>query len=352
MVEVGMLQSCYFFATAISEIPAGVIGDKIGRKNSLIIGNILKLVGVACFLIANDFYVFSSLMMLQGIGMAFISGSDQALLYDNLKARKREQQFINMSAITNAVLFLSAFIATILGGWLQTVTWSAVFIITSLAIVVAIYFITTIDDEEGVVMKRQAVSLKTMLKNFVAHNTKSITCLIIGTALFDATYLCFFMLSQKFFLKFEVSIFLISILYAISRVCSMIMYYLLPKLRACISDRYLLGFSFLLMPIIFLISMVDNGVLYITLFFVISVIGHIAPSIYAGKFNDMLPSIYRSTFLSISSLISSLILSFLYLFAGSLLESSYASLHFVLLAIIGVCGEALIFFTLKKTRDI
>jgi len=348
LVEVGLLQSFYSFATAISEIPAGIIGDKVGRKNSLIIGNLLKLIGVGSFLIGGNFYFFSILMVLQGIGMAFVSGSDQALLFDNLKARKLEDQFIDISSTASSVIFLAAFLATIFGGWIQAISWNLVFIITLLAISCSIYFVFTIDDKETEVMNQRLMSVRHVYRTFRALNSKQVSCLIIGTALFEASYMCFFMLSQNFFLKFEISILSISILYAVSRLVTMIVYYLLPKVRERVSDKKLMQISFVLVPMIILIGVIGNKFLYIFMFLLISVAAHIAPSIYWGRFNTLLTSEYRATFLSMSSLIGSLILSVLYFFAGNILESNNSVVYFTSLVVVSIIGEVLIFFTLEK----
>jgi len=348
LVEVGLLQSFYSLAIACAEIPAGIIGDKVGRKNSLIIGNGLKLIGIACFLLPSNFYLFSALMILQGVGMAFVSGSDQALLFDNLKARKEEEQFINISSIASSVIFLSAFIATICGGWLQSVSWHVVFIVTSLAIICSIYFIATINDQEGAVIDRKKVSVRTMMQEVFSKDFSGVRCLIIGTALFEASYMCFFMLSQNFFLKFEISVFFISVIYALSRLLSMCIYYILPKLRERISDRKLLMVSFAFVPINLLMNMMNDMFTYLTMFFLISFVAHIAPSIYWGKFNTMIHSAHRATLLSISSLLGSLMLSLLYFLAGNILESADTSLYFICLAFVALSGGLFILFISSK----
>jgi MFS family permease len=348
VVEVGILQALYALATACAEIPAGMIGDKLGRKNSLIIGNGLKLIGVGCFLLPSNFYLFSVLMILQGIGMAFISGADQALLFDNLKARKEAEQFINVSSIASSVIFLSAFIATILGGSLQSFSWQLVFALTSFASVCSIYFIFTLNDQEGDVIDRKKVSMWAMLRALVARDARSIRRLIIGIALFESAYMCFFMLSQNFFLKFEISIFSISIIYAVSRLLSMCIYYLLPKLRARIPDQTLLTLGLALVPMSFFIGLLEYKEAYVIMFFFISFVAHIAPSIYSGRLNELIRSEHRATLLSISSLLSACILSLLYFFAGNILEGDASVHYFICLAVLTLLGGLLVFYTLKR----
>ena len=76
----------------LSEIPTGLIADKIGRKFSIIISLSLQLIGEILFLFAQNYFFFIIISIIAGIGFAFQSGCSQALVYDSLKEQKRENE--------------------------------------------------------------------------------------------------------------------------------------------------------------------------------------------------------------------------------------------------------------------
>ena len=47
--DVMKLQAIHAFSMVLFEIPSGYFSDKIGRKNTLIIGCILGFIGFSCF---------------------------------------------------------------------------------------------------------------------------------------------------------------------------------------------------------------------------------------------------------------------------------------------------------------
>lgn len=76
----------------LSEVPTGVIADKIGRKVSVIIALVLQLLGEIFFLFAQNYLHFIFISVVAGLGFAFQSGCIQALIYDSLKQNHRQDQ--------------------------------------------------------------------------------------------------------------------------------------------------------------------------------------------------------------------------------------------------------------------
>jgi len=89
--ERGLNYSQIFFLGAISsvfmvafEIPSGMMADKIGRKKTLVLSNLLWLVLVLVLSVAWQYIVFVLVAALEGIAVALLSGSGEALIYDSL----------------------------------------------------------------------------------------------------------------------------------------------------------------------------------------------------------------------------------------------------------------------------
>ena len=91
--QIGLLGSISAGVIVIGEVPTGYIGDRIGRRNSLIIGAVLLASSLFGFIFAQTFLAFAALWVLWGIGGAFQSGSADAWLYDALEACLDEDQY-------------------------------------------------------------------------------------------------------------------------------------------------------------------------------------------------------------------------------------------------------------------
>lgn len=88
IVEVSMYSVVYNICTAVSEVPTGYIGDRIGRKNSIITGTILLACQAGLMVVAQEKVWLILLAGLEAVAYTFISGSDSALLYQMLASRK------------------------------------------------------------------------------------------------------------------------------------------------------------------------------------------------------------------------------------------------------------------------
>ncbi len=111
-----------FFALAIllSEVPTGVIADRVGRKKSLLIAESLVAFSFIYLALANSFLEVVFVQIVIGIGMAFASGANQAILYDTLKVFKKEKDYKRIYGRARTIQYTTSIITNILGGFLAT----------------------------------------------------------------------------------------------------------------------------------------------------------------------------------------------------------------------------------------
>ncbi|AHG02494.1 sugar transporter [Halobacterium sp. DL1] len=91
--QIGLLGSISAAFVVVGEIPTGYVGDRIGRRNSLLVGSVLLALSVFGFLVARTFPAFVVLWVVWALGLAFRSGSGDAWLYETLEERLDEQEF-------------------------------------------------------------------------------------------------------------------------------------------------------------------------------------------------------------------------------------------------------------------
>lgn len=86
-VQINSLWGIIVGTTFLSEVPTGMIADRLGRSRSVQIALGLQLLGEIIFLFAPNYWLFVAAAVAGGLGFAFASGSVEALLYDALLAR-------------------------------------------------------------------------------------------------------------------------------------------------------------------------------------------------------------------------------------------------------------------------
>jgi MFS family permease len=85
-------QSLYSILTLLSELPTGLIADKIGNKAAVIVGGLFNVASVALFLALPSAWGLYAGFAVSGIGDALLSGSSEALVYDvSAKGEYRSQ---------------------------------------------------------------------------------------------------------------------------------------------------------------------------------------------------------------------------------------------------------------------
>jgi len=81
-----ILQAWFLFWVFTLEIPTGIVADKFGRKFSVGIGCLLFGADMLFFGLSTSYALLFVAEFLGAIGMTFVSGAEQALLYDSLVA--------------------------------------------------------------------------------------------------------------------------------------------------------------------------------------------------------------------------------------------------------------------------
>ncbi len=105
--EYGLLQGLYYLVVVAAEVPTGVLADRFGRKTILAVGAAINGVGCWVFALSYDFPTFALGELLFGLGTAFVSGADSALLYDSLAAERREAEYPRAAGAAEASWLLA-----------------------------------------------------------------------------------------------------------------------------------------------------------------------------------------------------------------------------------------------------
>ena len=182
MKDVLLLQGIYSVAIVALEIPSGYFADIWGRKNTLIIGSILGVIGFAVYSFTSGFWGFLVAELVLGIGQSFISGSDSALLYDSLLQEKKEKDYTKIEGRVLSIGNFAETIAAIAGGFLAEISLRTPFIVQTFVAMIAIpAAFSLVEPKRNIIRKDRWRSILNVLKNTLFGN-KELQRLIFLTA--------------------------------------------------------------------------------------------------------------------------------------------------------------------------
>ncbi len=120
-LDIYLLQAFYCVSVAIMEIPSGYMADRIGRKQSLVMGSILGTAGFVLYALSHSFSGFLIAEITLGVGGSFISGSDSAMLYDSLAAEGEENNYLRYEGRITSMGNFAETLAALGGGFIAVV---------------------------------------------------------------------------------------------------------------------------------------------------------------------------------------------------------------------------------------
>jgi MFS family permease len=116
--EIALLEAIYNLTTVLGEIPTGYVGDRVGRRNSLILGTALIAVTLVGIGLSSSFLPLAGLYVCWSMGYNFRSGSEDAWLYDTLTDELSEDEFADVRGRGESAALAVGAVAAILGGYL------------------------------------------------------------------------------------------------------------------------------------------------------------------------------------------------------------------------------------------
>lgn len=141
LAQILLLQSILSVVMVVMEYPTGYVSDRIGYRATLNIASVTGMAGWGMYSFADSFGGVLVAEVLLGISLAFISGSDSALLYETLKSEGHEQEYARhqgrMSGYGQTGEALGAIFAGVLYAWapllpfiLQVAVWFCALLLT------------------------------------------------------------------------------------------------------------------------------------------------------------------------------------------------------------------------------
>lgn len=117
--EAVLLYATYDISVTLFEVPSGYFSDRIGRRVTLVLSGVASFIGALLLVMGDSFAAFALANLFLGLGVACVSGTDSALLYESLAADGRADEIEREEMIGWRFGFTGLMVSALVGGALM-----------------------------------------------------------------------------------------------------------------------------------------------------------------------------------------------------------------------------------------
>jgi MFS family permease len=121
LTDIMWLQAIFGATAVVCEFPSGYVADRLGYRRSLVIGACFWLAGWIAYALGTTFAGMVLAEMQLGVGLAFISGADSALLFVSVEGGEKLARYRAWEGRVRAASQASEAASSALGGWLYAI---------------------------------------------------------------------------------------------------------------------------------------------------------------------------------------------------------------------------------------
>jgi MFS family permease len=332
LIEIGVLESIFHGTSLIFEVPTGAIADLMGRKKTLILGRICSTLSALLMIISSNFWGFALSFVISALSYNLNSGSEEALVYDSLKALNQEEEYTKINGNMNFIIELSQAIAVFLGGMLSEISFTLSYSLAAVLSLGAFSVSLCFYEVDLGKKKHESVSFISHFKQCfetIKSNRKLVLIMLFFSLLFTiGTTTHFF--SQQYFFSYGFTKAQIAIIFVINGlICA-----LGAKIAYWIEKKLGKKGVVLILPIMNTLSLVGLALtgkfVSIIFFFMFSFIIAMYYPISSNYINELIPSTQRATLISVESMCFSIMMLIFFPLVGFIGEKTSLSFGFLL----------------------
>ena len=303
---VALIFSVQTFVTILSEFPSAMFSDIFGRKKTLILAALIRIISFVILLFANHAAIFVIYAILAGLAQSFRSGTDQSLIYETCHDLEKDKTFQKEIGRYFSLYTIGATISAVLAGVLSKI--SLEFTIWASVVPAALVIYLTMLLVEPHYHKTKTHTLKKHIQ-ILSKELKNKTTL--RTFLFiNSLIVAIFTILQKFtsvYLEFK-SIDISSIGYVIAffYLLNTYGYRLSYRFTKKFSNNFTLKFTVLAFSLTILLSAISKAYIATFIFLITGFFYSLMTPIFAEVINTHTDSEIRVTMHSLASIFTSI----------------------------------------------
>ncbi|MGV9229066.1 MFS transporter [Streptomyces nigra] len=325
--QVAVLQTLIYLVSGLAELPTGVIADRIGRRASIVIGQVLIAVCLLGQAASSQYWVFVALFIGHGVGMACVSGSDTALLYDLLVRRGATAGYVRIRSRFTMLGTVTSGVAIVLGGQLQRLSWTIVYVGSAACLVLAVLVLMArvpeirgadAVDEQGGTGKAHVDT--TAWRALLRVATPALVTLAVVSGLMHATLTPYTIFTQQVLSDQGAGTALVSAVIAGGFLAGGLVPLLSDRADRRLGYRVVLPVSLLALAVALGLSGLGLVWVTVTAFLVLVGVPEITAVLVDNVLNEAVPSRHRASLLSMIAFVESVLIGTGYLVLGTLMD--------------------------------
>jgi hypothetical protein len=338
--QVGVLQTVLFWSNLGTEVPAGIWADKFKRKYSVALG--LACIGLAAVLMifSTSVWMFAAAFLLHGVGFAFQSGADNALLFDGLRQAGApwSEGYVKILGRSRGIGSAAMGLAMCAGGLLFRSHAALLYAIFAAAMLLAALAVLALPEaRDSRASEAPAEEVPSILENLTAFfklkSGRSVFWFILGMGFLEASHAPLFIYGQVLFKDYQVAPAGIAAIMAAAMGFNAAGFLLAERLERFSVRSLVMAISFATALLTFGYLARPPLAVAVALFILVDVLPGVLFVHTDGFINGRVPSEIRATILSVHSFLSSIAVSAAFLGVGALLERFPS---FIVLGTLGV----------------
>ncbi len=327
LLQVSSIWSIIVGTIFLMEVPTGVLADKIGRKWSVVIALLLQTIGEFLYFFATGYFSFVLIAILAGLGYAFLSGANEALVYDSLPEENRGGEMKKSMGLIGSAYQLAFFVAPLVGGLIVSQLVLSNFLtaifFTACSVAVAFLISLTLKEPQDRYKHSEQSPLAIFKEGFIQVKSSSKLKWLIAISVLTATFSnSLLSLYQPYFVKASVPTFWIGASLSLGGLLA----FLIQKYAYLIEEK--LGrFGFLVVTIwpgimYLLFAMVSLPALLIPIFVLAYASMEARNPLLSAYKNEQIKSKNRATVLSLINMFGMLYVALMGLAFGRIADYS------------------------------
>ncbi|MFF7104221.1 MFS transporter [Streptomyces nigra] len=325
--QVAVLQTLIYLVSGLAELPTGVIADRIGRRASIVIGQVLIAVCLLGQAASSQYWVFVALFIGHGVGMACVSGSDTALLYDLLVRRGATAGYVRIRSRFTMLGTVTSGVAIVLGGQLQRLSWTIVYVGSAACLVLAVLVLMArvpeirgadAVDEQGGAGKAHVDT--TAWRALLRVATPALVTLALVSGLMHATLTPYIIFTQQVLSDQGAGTALVSVVIAGGFLAGGLVPLLSDRADRRLGYRVVVPVSLLALAAALGLSGLGLVWVTVTAFLVLVGVPEITAVLVDNVLNEAVPSRHRASLLSMIAFVESVLIGTGYLVLGTLMD--------------------------------
>jgi MFS family permease len=343
--------SMVMLSSALLEVPTGIYSDKIGRRQTLILGTFASLVSVICYAIGLSYWFLFLGAIFEGLGRALFSGNNDSLLHDTLtelnERGEYQEQLGRVSSAFQFALGISAVVGSILATWsFAIVMWLSVLPKLVMATMSFRFVEPQIDTEAS---SNMIAHLRDTLQQF--GKNKRLRMLTIAEVISFSTGEASFQF-RTVFIEMLWPLWAIGVARAISNACAALSFLFSGKLIKRFGERRLLFGGMGLSELLNVTALILNSVVSPALMGATSIFYGVNAVSTNGMLQRHFSDAQRSTMGSLTSFAGSISFAILSLALGWLADQIGVQYALIIVTIFGLVRLIFYSLALKKSPEV